>query len=122
MRSTGTKARVRRYGSMGLGFDRDGRRLRQKVSGKTKTEVKDKLKETALRPRDGSADLRQRQMAVDLSAPGASADSSRVLGKLASDAYDLESRRRTRARLDRGGAIGPRGSAWKFMAMATTCI
>jgi hypothetical protein len=41
----GRKQGARWYGSTGLGFGRDGRRLRQKVSGKTKTEVKDKLKE-----------------------------------------------------------------------------
>jgi integrase len=39
------ESKGRWYGSVSLGFDRDGKRLRQKVSGKTKTEVKDKLKE-----------------------------------------------------------------------------
>jgi hypothetical protein len=35
----------RRYGSVSLGFDSGGRRLRRKVSGKTRTEVKRMLKE-----------------------------------------------------------------------------
>jgi hypothetical protein len=30
------------YGSVSLGFDRNGKRLRRKVSGKTKTEIKEK--------------------------------------------------------------------------------
>ena len=36
-------------GVISLGFDSDGKRIRKKVSGKTKAEVKDKLKGTALR-------------------------------------------------------------------------
>ena len=39
------ESKGRWYGSDSIGFDRNGKRLRQKVSGKTKTEVKDKLKE-----------------------------------------------------------------------------
>jgi integrase len=39
------ESKGRWYGSVSLGFDSGGRRLRRKVSGKTKTEVKDKLKE-----------------------------------------------------------------------------
>jgi len=39
------ESKSRWYGSVSLGFDRDGKRLRRKVSGKTKTEVKDKLRE-----------------------------------------------------------------------------
>ena len=39
------ESKGRWYGSVSIGFDRNGKRLRQKVSGKTKTEVKDKLKE-----------------------------------------------------------------------------
>lgn len=39
------ESKGRWYGSVSLGFDSGGRRLRRKVSGKTKTEVKDKLRE-----------------------------------------------------------------------------
>jgi integrase len=39
------ESKGRWYGSVSLGFAQDGQRLRRKVSGKTKTEVKDKLKE-----------------------------------------------------------------------------
>jgi integrase len=39
------ESKGRWYGSVSLGFDSGGKRLRQKVSGKTKTEVKDKLRE-----------------------------------------------------------------------------
>jgi integrase len=39
------ESKGRWYGSVSLGFDWDGKRLRRKVSGKTKTEVKDKLRE-----------------------------------------------------------------------------
>ena len=39
------ESKGRWYGSVSLGFDRSGKRLRRKVSGKTKTEVKDKLRE-----------------------------------------------------------------------------
>jgi integrase len=39
------ESKGRWYGSVSLGFDSGGKRLRRKVSGKTKTEVKDKLKE-----------------------------------------------------------------------------
>src|SRR5215831_12041584 len=39
------ESKGRWYGSVSLGFDSGGKRLRRKVSGKAKTEVKDKLKE-----------------------------------------------------------------------------
>ncbi|HEX4656367.1 MAG TPA: site-specific integrase, partial [Streptosporangiaceae bacterium] len=39
------ESKGRWYGSVSLGFDSGGQRLRRKVSGKTKTEVKDKLRE-----------------------------------------------------------------------------
>jgi hypothetical protein len=39
------ESKGRWYGSVSLGFDSGGKRLRRKVSGKTKTEVKDKLRE-----------------------------------------------------------------------------
>jgi integrase len=39
------ESKGRWYGSVSLGFSPGGKRLRRKVSGKTKTEVKDKLKE-----------------------------------------------------------------------------
>ena len=39
------ESKGRWYGSVSLGFDSRGKRLRRKVSGKTKTQVKDKLKE-----------------------------------------------------------------------------
>jgi hypothetical protein len=39
------ESKGRWYGSVSLGFDSGGKRLRRKVSGKTKTEVKDKLQE-----------------------------------------------------------------------------
>jgi integrase len=39
------ESKGRWYGSVSLGFDSAGKRLRRKVSGKTKTEVKDKLRE-----------------------------------------------------------------------------
>ena len=39
------ESKGRWYGSVSLGFDCGGKRLRRKVSGKTKTEVKDKLRE-----------------------------------------------------------------------------
>jgi len=35
------ESKGRWYGSVSLGFDSGGKRLRRKVSGKTKTEVKD---------------------------------------------------------------------------------
>jgi hypothetical protein len=39
-------------GSVSLGFGPDGRRLRRKVSGRTRTQVKDKLKDPARLPED----------------------------------------------------------------------
>jgi integrase len=39
------ESKGRWYGSISLGFDSHGKRLRRKVSSKTKTEVKDKLRE-----------------------------------------------------------------------------
>jgi hypothetical protein len=39
------ESKGRWYGSVSLGFDSGGKRLERKVSGKTKTEVKDKLRE-----------------------------------------------------------------------------
>ncbi len=39
------ESKGRWYGSVSLGFDSGGKRLRRKVSGKTKTEVKDKLRD-----------------------------------------------------------------------------
>ena len=39
------ESKGRRYGSVSLGFDSGGKRLRRKVSGKTKSEVNDKLRE-----------------------------------------------------------------------------
>jgi hypothetical protein len=39
------ESKGRWYGSVSLGFDSVGKRLRRKVSGKTKTEVKDKPRE-----------------------------------------------------------------------------
>jgi integrase len=39
------ESKDRWYGSVSLGFDSGGKRLRRKVSGKTKAEVKDKLRE-----------------------------------------------------------------------------
>ena len=39
------ESKGRWYGSVSLGFDSGGKRLRRKVSGKTRTEVKDKLRE-----------------------------------------------------------------------------
>ena len=39
------ESKGRWYGSVSLGFDSGGERLRRKVSGKTRTEVKDKLRE-----------------------------------------------------------------------------
>lgn len=39
------ESKGRWYGSVSLGFDSGGKRLRRKVSGKTKTEVKDRLRE-----------------------------------------------------------------------------
>jgi hypothetical protein len=40
-----------------LGFDADGKRIRKKVSGQTRTEVKDKLKALAPGPTSGRAAL-----------------------------------------------------------------
>jgi hypothetical protein len=39
------ESKGRWYGSVSLGFDSGGKRLRRKVSGKTKTEVKEKLRD-----------------------------------------------------------------------------
>ena len=53
------ESKGRWYGSVSLGFDSGGKRLRRKVSGKTKTEVKAKAQGVALRPGRGRADLGQ---------------------------------------------------------------
>ena len=44
------ESKGRGYGSGQLGFDSGGKRLRRKVSGRTKTEVKDKSGQSAPRP------------------------------------------------------------------------
>lgn len=76
------ESKGRWYGSVSLGFDCGGKRLRRKVSGKTKTEIKDKLRELHSDPDAGvqtSASYMVDQAVADWMREGRDGRSARTL-------------------------------------------
>jgi integrase len=76
------ESKGRRYGSVSLGFDSGGKRLRRKVSGKTKSEVNDKLRELHSDPDAGvqtSASYTVDQAVADWMREGRDGRSARTL-------------------------------------------